>query len=219
MKHLVMKDMRLIGIMNLVILGTGILGGSIGMLGDEVFISNILYLTAIIAAWFSINNLIYSKELKSKSDALIISLPVNKGDIVKSRYLTMMIYIFATLSIIYLTSNIGKMLFYNMPGYPLSLLGMLIIGSIMIMLTAIYIPFQYYDHKSAQFFPMGILMLASGGPSIMGRLGIDLENLSFTKKALTMDFKTVGFILFGVALILYMLSLFVSRGIYQAKEF
>lgn len=56
MKHLVMKDMRLIGIMNLVILGTGILGGSIGMFGDEVFISNILYLVTIIGQWFLINN-------------------------------------------------------------------------------------------------------------------------------------------------------------------
>lgn len=106
----------------------------------------------------------YSKELKSKSDALILSLPVNKSDIVKSRYLTMMMYIFGTLSIIYLTSNIGKIIFNNMPGYPLSLLGILIIGSIMIMLTAIYVPFQYYDQKNAQIFLTVILILAAGGP-------------------------------------------------------
>ena len=219
MKHLVMKDIRLIGIMNLVVLGTGILGGSVAMLGYEVFVSNILYLTAVIGAWFLINNLIYSKELKSKSDALIISLPVNKADIVKSRYLTMMIYIFGILSIIYLTSNIGNILFNNMLKNSLSLLGMLIIGSIMIILTAIYIPFQYYDQKSAQFFPMVILMLASGGPSMLERLDIDLQNLTFIQKIFTMNFNMLASIFLGVALILYMISLFISKEIYEAKEF
>ena len=106
MKQLIMKDIRLVGIKNLFVLGAAILWGTIAIFVDNAFISNYFYGLGMFGSYFFISNAIYTGELSAKSDALIISLPVKKFDIVKSRYLAMIIYIFSTLFIMYLTSTI-----------------------------------------------------------------------------------------------------------------
>lgn len=221
MRQLVMKDMRLIGIANLVILGIGIFSGFVGIFGfeDKIIESNYFYGVAIIATWFIVNTLIATKEFESNPDSLILSLPVKKFDIVKSRYLTLTIYIFGTLGIIYLTSNIVKVLFNNMSGESLDLLGILVIGAIMIIFTSVYIPFQYYDQKSAQFFPAIIQVLAVSSPNIIKRFNINIDGSTFIRKILAADFNLLAIILLGVSLILYMISLFISKKIYEAQEF
>lgn len=219
MKQLVMKDIKLVSFTNLMVLGTMLIGGVVGLIVDKTYISNYAYGLVTYVTWFMINVNIVGKELKIKSDAFIISMPVKKFDIVKARYLTMMIYIFGTLGIIYLVSNVGKILFDNMPGNPLTLLGILVIGAIMVILTSVYIPFQYYDQKNSQFFLVIIQLLVVATPNIMERFGINIVDLSFIKIILDLDFNIVGLMLLAVALTLYVISLFISKTIYEAKEF
>lgn len=219
MKQLIMKDMKLIGISHLFILAMAIFGGCLGMFMDNVFMSSYSYGMTMIVSWFLVNTLIGTKELNLKSDALIVSLPIKKFDIVISKYITMLIYILGTLGIVYLTSNIVNALFNNLSGSPLGLTGSLVIGSIMIILMSLHIPFQYYAYKTAQFLPVIIQMLVIGFPNMMERFGMDVGSSDFIKKILTMDFKAIGFRLILISLILYLISSFISKGIYEAKEF
>lgn len=219
MKELVMKDIRLVGMKNLFVLGACILWGVIAIFVDNAFISNYFYGLGIFGNYFFVSNAIYTGELSSKSDALIISLPVKKFDIVKSRYLTMIIYIFSTLCIMSLTSFIAKKLFSNALGNPLSLMGAFVIAGIMIVFTSIHIPFKYYDHKSSQFLLGIMFMLVASSGKIIDRLSINLGNSSLINKLLTMNFVKIGVTLLALALVLYLISMFVSKGIYEAKEF
>lgn len=219
MKHLVMRDIRLVSFMNLIVLIVGLIGGVVGLIVDRTYISSYAYGLVTYITWFMINVNIVGKESKIKSDAFIISMPVNKSDVVKARYLTMVIYIFGILGIMFLVSNIGEMLFNDMPGSPLTLLGILVIGAIMVILTSVYIPFQYYDQKSSTFFLVIIQLLVVGTPNIMERFGINIDDSNFIKAILELDFNIIGLISLGVALILYLLSLITSKSIYEAKEF
>ena len=219
MKQLVMKDMKLLGMVNFVLVGTLLIGAIIGLMVDKLYIPNYVYGLVSYIIWFMINVNIGGKESKIKSDAFIMSMPVKKFDIVKSRYLTIIIYIFGSLGIMYLISNLGKILFNSMPGRPLTLLGIFVIGATMLMLTSFYIPFHYYDEKSSPFFLVIIQLLVVGSPNIIDRFGIDIYDIAFMRKILTLDFSIVGLILLGASLILYLISLFISKGIYLAKEF
>ncbi len=76
MKQLIVKDIRLIGIINLVIIGIGIIGGGMGVYVNAVYKSNFAYGFTMIVTLFLVNNMIIGKESKSKSDPLMISMPV-----------------------------------------------------------------------------------------------------------------------------------------------
>ena len=127
-----MKDMRLIGVFNIVIMTIAILGGVLGIYVDGIYTPNLIYGFTMVVVLFLANTLIVTKEFKANSDSLIISMPVKKFDIVKSRYLTMIIYILGTLGIVYLTSNIGKIFFSSFLGSALDLIEIFTIGSIFI---------------------------------------------------------------------------------------
>lgn len=219
MKHLIMKDMRLVGIANLVLIVVTAIGGYIGASLDMSFKSNFAYAFTMVVALFLVNTMIITKESKSKSDPLMISLPVSKFDIVKARYLTMIIYILAVLLTISLTSNISKILFDNMPGSPLGLTEMFIILSITIIFLSFYIPFQYHNLKNAQMLSTFLYMIIVLSPNLLSRFGLDIDNLGFLEKILRMDYGSLGFILIALGLVLYVMSTFVSKGIYEAKEF
>lgn len=219
MKQLIMKDIRLLGIMNLIIVAIGVFGGFFGIYVDEVYKSNYVYVFIIIIILFLVNNVLITKESRSNSDTLMISLPVKKFDIVKSRYISIIIYIFGALAIMYLTSNIVKMSFYDMMGSPLELLEILIISSVILIFLSFYIPFQYYDQKNAQIFSAVLYLIAINIPNIMKRFSIDLKNSSFIKKVLTMDFGIIGLIFIVFSFILFLISSFISKAIYEAKEF
>lgn len=219
MKQLVMKDMRLIGIMNLVVAGIAAIGGIFGIYLDKAYKSNYAYILIMFVTLFLVNNLLAAKESKTKSDNLMISMPVKKFDLVKARYLTMAIYIFVTLGVMYLISNIGKILFSDMLGNPMGFVEILVISSIMIFILSLYIPIQYYDIRNAQMFFVFLQMFIILSPNLLDRFNIDIESLSFLEKMLTMDFETLGFIVFGGSLVLYLISSFISKGIYEAKQF
>lgn len=219
MIHLIMKDMRLIGAFNIVIMGIAILGGGLGIYVDGIYTPNLIYGLTMVVVLFLVNTLIVTKEFKANSDSLIISMPVKKFDIVKSRYLTMLIYILGTLGIVYLTSNIGKIFFCSFLGSALDLIEIFTIASIFIIFLSFYIPFQYYDLKSAQMFSGILYMFIILSPNLIERFGINLDNLEFAEKVLSLDFGVIGLILIGMGLILYLISLFISREIYETKEF
>lgn len=222
-----MKDIKLVGLLNLIILGIAIVGGVLGVVidGDNIpdsassLISNFVYGFVLFVIWFMINANIGGKESKIKSDAFIISMPVKKFDIVKSRYLTMIIYILGSLVIMYLTSNISKLLFSNLPGNPLELGGIAIILNIMIIYLSLYLPFQYYDLKSSQMFSGIFYMLVILSPNLIRKFNINIGNLKFLEKIMNLNSNIVGLILLAVGLTLYLISLFISKGIYEAKEF
>lgn len=219
MKQLIMKDMKLLGFLNLVLIALAIITGYAGIDISTSFGSSMVYAFATVVAVYLITVTIGAKESKTKSDPLIISMPVNKFDIVKARYLTMIIYIFTLLGTMYLSSNILKALVKYSQGEPLSLIGILIISSIIIVFLSFFIPFQYYNVKNAQMFIAIIYLFILLSPNILNRLDIDIQSIEFIQKIFIMDFSNLGFIMFGSSLILYVISSFISRMIYEAKEF
>ena len=219
MKHLIMKDIRLIGITNLLLIAIAAAGGTFGLYLEEGFKSNYAYAFVMIVGLFIVNTTLIAKETKLKSDSLLISLPVRKFDIVKARYLTIIIYIFVLLGTIYLSSNMGKILFKNMPGSPLGFIEMLIIFSIIIIFFSLYIPFQYHSLRNAQMVGSILYMLVILAPNVLKRFDIGIDDLVFIKKILLMEYGSVAFILIGLGLALYIISTFISRGIYGAREF
>ncbi|HZJ83526.1 MAG TPA: ABC-2 transporter permease [Clostridia bacterium] len=219
MKQLIIKDIRLLGFVNLIVIIVAIIGGYIGATFVESLKANFAYGFSMIVSLFLINNMISAKESKTKSDPLMISMPVNKFDIIKARYFTMIIYVSGILGTMYIVSHLSKIIFGHINGNPLDLIGISIISSIMIIFLSFHIPFQYYSLQSAQLFSVFLYLLIMLAPNIINRLNIDISSLSFIETILTMDFAIIGSILLVVALVFYFISSLVSKGIYEAKEF
>lgn len=219
MKQLILKDIRLLGFLNFVIMGVAILFGYIGVAITESFKSSLIYGFTMMVIVYLITVTTNTKEYKAKSDSLILSMPIKKSDIVKSKYIFMIIYIVGALSIIYVSSNLSKILLGDPLGRPLDLIQIAIITSLVIIFLSFNIPFQYYNLGKTQMFNAILYMLIILLPNIMRRYEIDLSNNSIVKWILDMDFNRFSMILLGASLVLYFISSLISKGMYERKEF
>lgn len=219
MKQLIMKDIRVLGLMNLIILIIAIGSGYMGTSISNIYKSNFIYGFAIVISIYLITARITTKEYKENSNTLIVSMPVKKFDVVKARYLFMIIYIIAISMIIYLSSNISRILFDDVSGNSLGLVEISIISSLIIIYLVFNIPFQYYNIGKAQIVNAIFYMMIILTPNILNRYDINILDISLVKKLLTLNLNQLSITLFGTSILLYFISLFVSKFIYEAKEF
>lgn len=219
MFSLIMRDIRIVSYMNLFIPIAAIVSGYIGVSLDNPIKSNLAYLLGtIISVYFTII-MLTTKEAKTRANALIVSLPIKRFDVVKSRYVSMLIYIIFASIIVYISSHTSKIIFDDVYGSPLALNAILIISSIIIMYLVFNLPFQYYNLGKAQIFNSIFYVVVILSPNIFNRLNINIAESTLMKNILELDLNQFSLILFGISILLYFISLFVSKSIYEAKEF
>lgn len=219
MKQLIMKDIRVVGYINVIILLVAIVSGYIGASLDIPFKSNATYLYGITLSVYFAIVMIITKEYKYKANALIVSMPVKKFDVVKARYLFMVVYLISISLMIYLSSNISKIIFRDVRGIPLELNIILIIVSLNIIYLVFNLPFQYYNIGRAQMFNTIFYMIIILAPNILSRYDINIMDNNIVKKLLSLNLNQISITVFGISILMYLISLFVSKSIYEAKEF
>ena len=147
MKILVKKDIDLMSAYNILIIMMGTLLGFMNVLGNGADVTQAGSLfSGILLITIPLSNL--TKEEGKTKDIILKSLPIDRRDIVLSRYITMFIYIIFIFGITFISSYIFSFSYNPMVvGKPISLLGLLFNIIIVIILIAIALPVQYLKRR------------------------------------------------------------------------
>lgn len=218
MKQLVLKDIRLLGLLNIILLVAGMfIGGSAALYG-ETDQSNLTYGAASFIGVYIILINLSNQDIKFKAAPFMLSLPVKRFDLVKARYVAVFIYILSILGVFVLSSGAVSIFLQSRASY-FKLHYILLTMSLILIFAAINIPFQYFDQQKAQIFNVILYALVLLSPRIYEKLGLDFLNTDLLEKLAWLNILLFSFIVFCVSLSLYMVSMFVSKFIYKRKEF
>lgn len=219
MKNLVLKDMRLLGIFNVFLIGTPLGLAVIGANFEDINKSMTFYTMAILIPVYILVIRMSINDMQSNVNPLLISLPVKKFDIVKSRYISILIYVLIISVIVFLSSNMTKSLFSDGTGTTFNLTTMLFTTSIILLFLSVNIPFQYYDPRKTQLANALLYAFIILLPNLVRKFNLDIRANSIVKEILTLDFNLLALIFLVISLSMYTASLFVSKTIYSKKEF
>ncbi|OLS02295.1 ABC-2 transporter permease [Tissierella creatinophila] len=219
MKHLVLKDIRIIGFINIILALVALVVGTVGVYYQDLFKSNAIYIIPILIGTYLIVMTLTNKDVLYNVQPLLISIPTKRFDIVKARYLTVFSYILFLVVTISLSSNISKLVFRNINGSPFGLIPMIFTISLLLVFLSITIPIQYYDTKKAQIINILLYMFIILFPNVYNRLGLDFINSRLLENIAQLNFKIITPIVFIISLSMYIASLFISKTLYSRKEF
>lgn len=220
MKYLVMKDIKLLRFMHLLTLIWGIAAAYIGTIVDNIFKSKIIYGYGIFVMVYIF--LIFSTQYntKTKTDIIINSFPVNRNDVVRAKYVVTILYMIFSAVLVFISSNIAISIFSkSLVINKATILDILFIISLSLIFFSIYLAFQYYNLGKAQAFGSIFYIFLIMAPNLLSKYAPKIETIKWINKLAKMDLKSFTFILLGFGIILYFISLQLSKQIYKAKEF
>ncbi len=220
MKQLVIKDIRLLRFINLIILCVGILSGYVGVSIDNIYKSKLTYGFAMFIMIYMVSTFSTQHEAKTKVDMMLNSFPVNRYDIVRAKYISMGFYILAISGIVFLSSNLFKAVSNNeMMCNSATIFDILFILGFVLMFFSMYLPFHYYNVGKAQAFNQIFYIILILLPNIIGRFGSKIESTKIFGSIISMDLKIITLMFVVVGIMMYLVSLQISKSIYKTKEF
>lgn len=220
MKYLVMKDIKLLRFVHLFILSWGIGVGIIGTFMDNIFKSKLVYGYGTIMMIYIFLMMLSQYNNKTKTDIIINSFPITRATVVRAKYIVTIIYTVFSAGVVFISSIISKNIFKNISsGSAATIFDMVFITGLSLIVFALYLAFQYYNIGKIEAYSQLFLIILAAGPSLLGKYGPKIEDVKWINRLARMDLKSITFIFLGFGLILYIISLQISKQIYKAKEF
>ena len=217
MKQLVLKDIRLLGFLNIILLVAGMFIGGSGAFYGEAGQSNIVYLVASFIGVYIILINLSNKDIKFNAAPFMLSLPVKRFDLVKARYITVFLYIISVLGVLFVSSSVVSMFLQSKVSY-FKVHYIFLTISLILLFASVNIPFQYFDQQKAQIFNVLLYALLLLSPRIYDILRLDFLSKGLLEKAAGLNIPLLAFIVFLISLFVYFSSIFLSKFIYERKE-
>ncbi len=180
---------------------------------------NIMYVLAIfMITYFSI---MYSNgyDQKNKSDIILNSFPINKKDIVRGKYLLLLIFsIIYSISVIAIT-NVFILLGIGKGGQPADIWDVIFAMNLLLIFYSIYYPIYFKSENGLATFNQLVYMLIILTPAILNRFGKMLVGTKVVNVLMQMNIRKINISLLILSIIIYYISLQISKIIYGNKEF
>lgn len=220
MKHLILKDFRLLKLMNLAVIAICLAGGYIGISYENTLKTKFIYAFVILLTTYLASILVSQQEVKSNSDIIINSLPIDRSLVVKSKYLFILIYMGLSSLIVFLSSHVLGVIFpTNTPGVRASIFDILFIIGLALIFYSVYLLIYYFNIGKAQIFGQVFYLILVLAPALLGRFGERIIASNLFKYLLNLNFNLIIALLAVVGFIFYVISLNSSINIYESKEF
>lgn len=219
LKNLILKELKLLKTNILLSIVVGILFAYVGAVKTVGFVSQIIYIYIVVFLVYLGLMFMSYKESKAKSDIIFNSMPTKRAEIVKSKYLTVLLYLLMIVSIIYLGSNVFAIFIDSGLGEAVKIVNILLVLGISLFFISIYLPFEFYNIGKVQIFNTIFYVLLFLTPNIITKYGNKIVDSSIFKMIIKFNFTSIAIILLGFSIILYIISIYISIAIYKRKEF
>lgn len=215
MKTLVKKDIHLIGNYNIFIIIVCLGGGFASFITNKIDLFNIVSLWVGIISIYLILEVLTAQDRITK-DIILKSLPIDRKDIVLSRYITMLIYVICISIVIFLSSFIFG--FYDdifIIGNAIPILTLIFNIFLSIVFTSIILPVDYLSGKINRVLNKSIFSMTVIFPIIISKIDNGIIKMAFKYIGnWRLRINPVIYVLLGITL--YYLSFLISAKLYKS---
>jgi len=174
----------------------------------------------VLSVFFTINSHYYDE--KGKNNVLINSLPFSRKQIIASKYIGVLIFLFITTLIIWLIRFICQDIVSNsMTGG--SITELLTSYAIAILFVSFYFPFFYRfpNRILLSSFSILVIMMVALGKTIVSRFGNVMSDFINGIHTFSSQFSTTGLYIsaFVITILIFSSSWFLTLKIYENKDF
>lgn len=192
---------------------------AMGLTMPDYMIANLLYVLGMIILIFMLVIYTNGYDDKSKSEIIINSFPIDRRDIVRGKYLTLILFIILGAGIILLFTKIISVLFIVDKSMSASLWNALFVANISLIFYSIYYPFYFKIGEGIRSFNTILWILVLIGPSIISKFIGRINAIGYLDKILSLDINKLNIYLLVLSLIIFYISLQISKKIYLEREF
>lgn len=220
MFKLALKDIKLsTKFMGIIIIYILTISSSILSSMDELFVS-ITYIVLMVMGIFMLVIYTNGHDTRNKTEIIINSFPINRSDIVRGKYLTLILYTIIICSILFLTSNILKELFTKFQGSKSITMGnIIIVTNIVLLFYSIYYPIYFKAGEDMRTFNYILWFLVIVSPSLVKKLVEWIIKNDMLDEILSIDLNKINISILIVLIIIFYISLQISKKIYKQREF
>lgn len=183
-----------------------------------------LYVLAPIAFNYILLTTASNYDDKNKNEMLINSLPVNRDDIVISKYLSIFFFSFITIICASIIGIICRLIGLSIIGRIVSLDDILIVISVTAIMYSVYFPLYFkFGTMKLRLFTILLFMLVLFVPNFITEYTMKHPNDNLVKNILSFISNTqpiyLKLLILIVTIILLLTSIFLSLSIYKKKQF
>lgn len=190
-----------------------------GLLSKDLLIGNIIYVLSIIIFTFVVVIYVNGFDDKYKSEVILNSFPLDRRNIVRSKYITLIIFILISSAVIVALTNVLPMLL-NIDGRASANIHTVIIAAnVLLLFYSIYYPIYFKVGEGLRTFNTILWLLLVIGPNLLVKALKTLDQRKLLEILAHIDLDKINLYLLGISLIIYYLSLQISKKIYVKKEF
>ena len=195
--------------------------GTVGPLIQNNIIGGIIYIYLVFFLSYYCGIVIFGYDEKAKSDVLINSLPVNRKNVVISRYIFLLWYPIMLSLIIYGYSRFINTTFLReiSQGRVFSSLEVLFTIIVVTLFMSIYLPFTYLSIGKVKAFNQIFYLVLLFLPWVATQLLRTQISKDVITKLQSINTMGIGVGVFISTITIYIISLFISIRLYERKDF
>lgn len=190
-----------------------------GLLSKDLLVGNIIYVLSIIIFTFVVVIYVNGFDDKYKSEVILNSFPLDRRNIVRSKYITLIIFILISSAVIVALTNVLPMLL-NIDGRASANIHTVIIAAnVLLLFYSIYYPIYFKVGEGLRTFNTILWLLMMLAPSLLVKFLKTLDQRGLLEKLMNIALQNINLYLLVISLVIYYISLQISKRIYMKREF
>jgi len=219
MISLIKKDLKLSVKINIFAVFYALFVSASGLINGNPFVANILYVLSIIMFTFITVLYVNGYDDKYKSEIILNSFPIDRRDIIRGKYISLIIFILISSGAIIIFTNMLPRILSKEGKVGANIYTLIIAANILLLFYSIYYPFYFKIGGGLKTFNTILWLLLVIGPNLLVKAFKALDQKGLLEKLMNIDFDKINLYMLVISLIIYYLSLQMSKKIYMKKEF
>lgn len=219
MFNLIKKDFILSRKINIFVVVYALFIAAMGLVMPDPLVSTFLYTLGMLTLIFI--TVIYTNgyDDKYKSEIVLNSLPIDKENIVRAKYMTLILFIIMSCSAVLIFTNIILKLGVVSIGKGASIWNVIFATNISLIFYSIYYPIYFKVGEGLKSFNTILWVLMVIGPSVLDKLMKGLNTTGYLEKIIAIDINRINIYVLIISLFMFYMSMKISEKIYRTREF
>lgn len=219
MINLIKKDLKLSIKVNIFAVIYALFISATGLIADNSIAANLLYIIGIVILTFIAVIFTNGYDDKNRSEVVFNSLPLDRRNIVRGKYISLLIFLLISSGAVILFTNILSIFEILDGGDSAGIQSAILAANIVLLFYSIYYPFYFKVGGGLRTFNAVLWIVLMIGPSMLGKGLKALDERGLLDRLMKIDLNTINLYLLVISIVIYYISLQISKRIYLRREF
>lgn len=219
MINLIKKDLKLSIKVNIFAVIYALFISATGLIAGNSIAANLLYIIGIVILTFIAVIFTNGYDDKNRSEVVFNSLPLDRRNIVRGKYISLLIFLLISSGAVILFTNILSIFEILDGGDSAGIQSAILAANIVLLFYSIYYPFYFKVGGGLRTFNAVLWIVLMIGPSMLGKGLKALDERGLLDRLMKIDLNTINLYLLVISIVIYYISLQISKRIYLRREF